>query len=66
MSTGIPEWWINDVAASIRLPALSPSAISSLSICVEERVRRVAQLANTFRRRCKSSKITVDDVNMAL
>ena len=49
---------LQDIAESIRLPALSPSVCSTLIPIIELQVKRIAQQAHKFQRRSKSTQLT--------
>lgn len=56
--SSLNEHWLQDVAESIKLPALKPSVCKLIVPSVEMQIRKVLEQAQKFQKRSKSSKLT--------
>jgi hypothetical protein len=54
----LKEKWLQDVAESVKVPALNPAICKLLLSVVEVQVRKLVQQAHKFQRRAKSSTLT--------
>jgi 3-dehydroquinate dehydratase len=57
MST-LDEQWLQDIAESMGLPALSPSIVKMILPVVEVHIKKIAQQAHKFQRRSKANSLT--------
>lgn len=64
--TNIDENWLQEVAASINLPSLSPSVCRTLLPVIEAHIRQLIQQSYKFTRKSHSKTLTVEDFNLAL
>ncbi len=62
----INEEWIQSLAGRIRIPALSPIVIKTLTPAIELHAKQISIQAAKFQRRLKSRKLTSFEVNEAL
>ena len=62
----INEEWIQSIAGRMRIPALSPIVIKTLTPAIELHAKQVSIQAAKFQRRLKCRKLTSFEVNEAL
>lgn len=62
----LDEPWLQQVAASYRVPPLRPGVVKTLLPSVEYRLRVIVQDASKFMRRGKRDKMSVEDINLSL
>lgn len=66
MTDNLQEEWLQDLAASIKLPSLSPSVCRTLFAVIEANLRQLIQKAWKYTRRSHSRTMKVEDFNLAL
>ena len=64
--SALEEQWLQDIAESLGIPALSPTIVKMVLPVVEAHIKKIAQQAHKFQRRSKSTSMSVDDINSAL
>jgi hypothetical protein len=56
--TTLTESWIQDVAADVKIPAISPPVCRHILPVVEMQIRKIIQQAQKFQKRGKSRCLT--------